>query len=68
MSDTPKEPRTVSERSARSIHRSLVEFGYTDLTLDQVKDSAGRMLAGEDPVDIIDTFIRKMFVDAGLLS
>ena len=62
------EPRTVTERSARSIHRSLVEFGYTDLTLDEVKDSANRMLSGAEPVDVIDMFIRKMFVDAGVLS
>lgn len=65
---TPNEPLTVTERSARSIHHSLVEFGYTDLTLEQVKESANRMLSGAEPVDVIDMFIRRMFVDAGLLS
>jgi hypothetical protein len=50
-----------------SIHKNLVEFGYTTLTVDTVLESYDKTLAGERPVGIIDMMTRKQLKQNGLL-
>jgi hypothetical protein len=57
----------LTDRSVRSILASLREFGYSDLTEQQVRDSSTRMLAQEKPTDIIDMFVSRMLREAGVL-
>ena len=63
--DTPPE---LTERSIESIRSSLTEFGYRDLTTDQVRDGGKHLLAGGEPRDVIETFMRGMLREAGLLD
>jgi hypothetical protein len=66
----PVEPApTLTPRSVRSIHDALVEFGYADLTLDEVRETGDRLLAGgEAGSDIIAMFIRRMLVESGAIT
>ena len=55
----------LTERSVKSIHQALTEFGYP-VTVDWVRDSAAKMIAGEKPVGGPDMMIRSMLVDSGI--
>jgi hypothetical protein len=59
---------TLTDRSIASIRSSLVEFGYTGLTTEEVREASNRMLAGEKPGDIIDMFVQRMLREAGVLK
>ena len=51
-----------------SIHRNLVEFGYADLTKEQVLESYDKAINGESPVGIIDMMTRSQLEENGLLG
>jgi hypothetical protein len=55
-------------RSVESIRKALTDFGYTGLTNEQIADGGRHLLAGGEPRDIIETFMRGMLRDAGLLE
>jgi hypothetical protein len=59
---------TLTERSIESIRSSLVEFGYSGLTTEQIRDASNRLLAGGKPVDIIDMFVARMLRESGVLK
>jgi hypothetical protein len=59
---------TLTDRSIASIRSSLVEFGYSSLTTEEVREASNRMLAGEKPGDIIDMFVQRMLREAGVLK
>lgn len=66
--DTSKAPATLTDASVRSIHKALTEFGYTGLTVEEVRETGNRLLAGGDPgSDVIAMFMAGMLRDAGLL-
>ncbi len=69
MTDQTATPPNLTDRSVESIRKALVEFGYTGLTSEEVRETGNRLLAGGDPKgDIIALFMDRMLRDAGLIK
>ena len=65
---TDQTPPALTERSVESIRKALVDFGYTGLTSEEVRETGKRLLAGGEPgSDVIAMFMQGMLRDAGLL-
>lgn len=63
------EAPTLTDRSVESIRKALADFGYTGLTVEEVRATSDRLLAGGDvDGDVIAMFIRDMLRDAGVLK
>ena len=61
-------PNRLTDASVRSVTRSLREFGYSELTEQEVRETSDRLLAGGAPDgDVIAMFIARMMREAGLL-
>jgi hypothetical protein len=58
----------LTPRSVASIKAALTDFGYHGLTTEQVEDGGRHLLAGGEPRDIIEMFMRGMLRDAGVLK
>lgn len=60
---------TLTDKSVASVHKALVDFGYTGLTVQEVRETSDRLMAGGDAgSDVIAMFIQRMLRDAGVLA
>ena len=57
----------ATDEQIRAIHRNLVDFGYSHLTLEDVKDAVEAIYRGEPKSDIITNFATTMLVEAKLI-
>lgn len=61
--------RAQRGRNITSLHSSLVQFGYSTLTRQEVADAYDGALKGEDPAgDIIRMMVTRQMRDAGLIA
>lgn len=58
----------VTDDTIRQIHRNLVEFGYSTVTLEFVKKEVASLLEGNPPKNIIGKFVEKMLKENGYLE
>ena len=58
----------ISDSIVEQIKKNLVEFGYTDLTTQIVREAVDNLVAGAKPTGIIGLFAQKMLVENGLLA
>lgn len=56
----------VPEPTCRSLLKSMKEFGYTDLTLDEVKEGMRKALAGKSD-EVISIWIRN-YLNNGVID
>ena len=58
----------ISDSVVEQIKRSLVEFGYADLTTQIVREAVDKLVAGAKPTEIIGLLAQNMLVENGLLD
>lgn len=56
----------LTERSLKSIHENLVEFGYGNLTLDEVRTQVKKLFDGEKPGVGPGMMIESMILESGV--
>ena len=58
---TKKKDKSILEQVLEAQAKSLVEFGYPDVTADMVRAAHEQWLRGEEPSDIIAMFCVEAF-------
>jgi len=60
--------KEITDATIRQIARNLREFGYDNLTDEEVRTQVGKIAAGEPTTNIIGMFARDMLVENGYLA
>lgn len=60
--------KELTERSIKSIHDALVEFGYSSLTIEYVREMITDLLAGEKAKSAPGMFIERWLKEANLID
>lgn len=64
---TDKKKVELSDKQITGMRRALVEFGYNDLTDKDVREATDKILAGEEPKEVIGMFVKSFLEEAKLI-
>lgn len=67
MDRMTKDGKKISGKAIETMHKALVEFGYTGIGIERVEGYVDNLIAGEKPVGGPDMFVQGWLKQAHLL-
>lgn len=59
---------TITDDQIATMTKALRAFGYSTVTIDFVRQESEKLLAGEEPTNVIGMFVKDWLKEAGLLK